>query len=486
MKHFLVVVHASKIQNYLAFTIQNLAQQEGSQVWLTIDSTSKPINPHKFSKLELFVTKKNPIFRKDALDEMDIDQIIKENKNVQWRNKSDTNKVDWIVLEDSTITISKYDEMTKNGFVALQFSNHHVIQQALKKSTLSITYLFKSFSELDWNSFHKQVAVENGLKNNCDKILWNFSVFLPSILFQKFNIEQSEGVFIEKKNRISTKIAILCNQFNLLVIIIKRKIRAKQYNWKIAFEKEGKLIFLKQPPKSYWADPFFIERDGYKVIFFEELDEHNKGRLVAATLNDHFEIIKKKIIIEEEFHLSFPNIFIENQQLFMIPESQASNKVLVYQCDVFPFQWSLKQTIVDNIRLIDVVWTKQADTNWVFANKIEDFEYDNNERLNLYSTTDLISGNWKSHPQNPIVCSKESARNAGKIINDNGKLIRVGQNGKITYGSNLVFNEIEILSSTVYKEKSFKKTDPKRPFYGQHTWNEAFDEYMVTDYLFKE
>ena len=57
---------------------------------------------------------------------------------------------------------------------------------------------------------------------------------------------------------------------------------------------------------------------------------------------------------------------------------------------------------------------------------------------------------------------------------------------KITYGSNLVFNEIEILSSTVYKEKSFKKTDPKRPFYGQHTWNEAFDEYMVTDYLFKE
>ncbi len=486
MKHFLVILHDSKIQYYLLLAIQNLAVNKDCCVWLTIDSKMKPLTPKKWSKLELALTKRNPIFKKNPFDKIDLNELIKENENVKWLDGSDQIVFDWILLEDASIDVIDYEKRIKKGFVSLQYSIQKTILESLKKSSISITYLYKSTPESTWYNLNKEVGVEKGLKNNCDKVLWNFSVFLPQILFMDFKMEQNEAAKLNNKNSVQIKTAIICNQLLLIVESTKRKLQPKQLNWKIAFEKESELIFLKQPEKSFWADPFFIEHEGFKVVFFEELDRNGKGVISAVTIDEHFKIIEKEVIINEEFHLSFPNVFIKNNQVYMIPESSACSKALVYQCDLFPFKWSLKQTVLDNTKLLDIVWTKLDDLYWIFANKIEDFEYDNNERLYLYSTNDLISGKWQAHPLNPIVCNKETARNAGKIIYDDEKIIRVSQNCKKSYGSNLVFNEIETLTCLTYDEKLIKTVHPLKPYCGQHSWNEALNHYTVTDFLIKE
>jgi hypothetical protein len=486
MKHFLVVLHDSIIARYLVLAIQNTASLDESCVWLTIDSNMQPLKPKKWSKLELALTKRNPIFKRNPFDELHVNELIKKNENVKWLEGSDKIVVDWILLEDASIDVTNYEKRTKKGFVALQYSAEKIIFESIKKESISMSYLFKSPTESTWNKYNKLIGFEKGLKNNCDKVLWNFSIFLPKLLFMDFKTDPNEATDLKTKDSNVTKVAILCYQLLMIGESLKRKLPSKHLNWKIAFEKESELIFLKQPAKSFWADPFFIEHEGLKVVFFEELDGNGKGIISAVTIDDCFEIIEKQVIIDESFHLSFPNVFIQNNQLYMIPESIAGNKVLVYQCDLFPFNWSLKQTVIDNLKILDMVWTKQDNIYWIFANKVEDFEYDNNERLYLYSTNDLFYGKWESHALNPIVCNKKTARNAGKIINSRGKIIRVSQNCDKSYGSNLVFNEIETLTLSNYEEKPIKTVHLSYPYFGQHTWNEAFNHYAVTDFLIKE
>ncbi len=486
MRHFLVITHDSKIQHYFAQSIQKLAATQNSYVWISIEPNAQPLKPYKWSKLELAVTKRNPIFHKNPFEHIDVNQIISLNENIGWMESSNQREVDWILLEDATIDVTKYKERTKKGFVALQFSYEKIIQESLNEPFVTINFLYKYSALSSWKSFYKPIAVEKGLKNNCDKALLYFSIFLPQLLFLDFNIVQNNIYKFKKKSKINTQLDIIINQMQLLGTSLKRKLQSNSLNWKIAFEKNDKLLFLNQPDKSFWADPFFIEHEGLKVVFFEELDINGKGVIAALILDDHFEIIEKQVVIDEKFHLSFPNVFFENNQLYMIPESSSNSKVLVYQCDEFPFQWSLKQTVLENTKLIDMVWFKQNDIYWIFANKIEDFEYDNNERLYLYSTHDLMSGNWQSHPLNPIVCDKTTARNAGKIIFENNKIIRVGQNCTEFYGANLTFNEIIEISSNSYKEKVLKINSTIKPYCGNHSWNEAADGFMITDYLIKE
>ncbi len=485
MKQFLVLVSSNKIPNYLAHAIEKLAELEDSIVWVGNDSRMHIIQEQKWNFLETFISKRYPVFRENPLGEKDLDELIKENKNVFKRIDSDQGGIDWILLEDSKIELDQHIK-PKYAYLALDISLERIIEEVLSKKSITISYLVKTSIEENWNLCTRHIGIEQGLKNTWDKALWNFSVFLPSIIHQEIKSNHTEEILRVGKSKVSIQKKVIAYQIKLLFKILKRKLNTKEYNWKIAFEKEGQLLFLKQPSKSFWADPFFLEHNGLKVVFFEELDHKGKGRIAAIKLDDNFEIIEKQVVIEEGFHLSFPNVFIQNNQVLMIPESSESNKVLLYQCDEFPFKWSLKKTILNNIKLIDMVWTKQENTFWIFANKIEDFEYENNERLYLYSTLDLTSGKWQAHPLNPIVCNIKMARNAGKIICQNGKLFRVGQNGLVNYGASLCFNEIKIISKTEYLEKPFKVIIPEKKHCGQHTWNEAYNGFAVTDFLITE
>lgn len=488
MKNFLVIINNKQIQNYMASAIKNLSDIENSFIWINIDNSMKPISDQKWSLLEKAVNKRNRIYAKNPLELVTIDEILNTSKNVKWKNSTDNINFDWIILEDSTIISSFYDNFTKNGYVALEFSSHQIIQESIHNKTISISYKYRLPSASTWKYYKVNLGLEKSIKNNWEKVLWSFSVFLTSFVNQDFSniIDVKEPILYDKEKNFTTKLIILRNQLRLVLESIKRSVTIEKLNWKIAFSKDDRLYFLNQPNNSYWADPFFLEHNGLKVLFFEELDISGKGVISALTLTEHFEIIEKKVIIDEDFHLSFPNVFIENNQVFMIPESASSNKVILYHCENFPFDWTQKKIILDETKLIDIVWTKFENKYWLFANKIEDFEYENNERLNLYYSLDFLSDKWLAHPQNPIVVNKKNARNAGKIINNNGKIIRVCQNCKNSYGENLSFCEIKSLTSTLYMEKAIKTIYPQSPFCGQHTWNNSFNDYKVTDFLIKE
>jgi len=209
------------------------------------------------------------------------------------------------------------------------------------------------------------------------------------------------------------------------------------------------------------------------------------GRISCITLDESFKIIDKKIILDTDYHLSFPNVFFKEDGYYMIPESSQNKHLQLFSCDEFPFKWNFRSNLMEGIQLVDAVWVFHDNLYWIFANKIENFEYDNNERLYLYYSENLFSQSWTPHIMNPVITSSDSSRNAGNIFNENGKMYRVSQNCLDGYGNNLVISHIKELSVDTYFEELSEEIFPKKKYVGMHTMN-THGEIKVVDFLLKE
>ena len=73
------------------------------------------------------------------------------------------------------------------------------------------------------------------------------------------------------------------------------------------------------------------------------------------------------------------------------------------------------------------------------------------DELCLYSA-DSLTGPWRPHPRNPIVSDARRARPAGRILADQGHLVRPSQDGSGAYGRRIVLNRIDVLTPDDYEE----------------------------------
>jgi hypothetical protein len=91
--------------------------------------------------------------------------------------------------------------------------------------------------------------------------------------------------------------------------------------------------------------------------------------------------------------------------------------------------------------------------------------------LCLFSTDDLLAGQWAAHPDNPVVLDATSARPAGRIWQHEGRLLRPSQDSTTRYGYALRINEVEVLSPTDYRERCLQRLEPDwaRDLIGVHT-----------------
>ena len=91
------------------------------------------------------------------------------------------------------------------------------------------------------------------------------------------------------------------------------------------------------------ADPFLIKHQSSIYIYFELINS-NKGEIWCGQLIGG-KIKNINPVIKEDFHLSFPNVFIENGRHYLIPESGEDLSIRLYEADKFPYSWSLKKVI---------------------------------------------------------------------------------------------------------------------------------------------
>ncbi|ERM80134.1 hypothetical protein P872_14445 [Rhodonellum psychrophilum GCM71 = DSM 17998] len=280
-----------------------------------------------------------------------------------------------------------------------------------------------------------------------------------------------------------------------------RKRREKQYpahwemaclefsgheDWTILKKKPIRLFDNPAPQKSFWADPFPIEHKGDTYLFFEEFDkEKQKGHICCAKLHEGT-LTEKAVILEEAWHLSYPFVFQEQNDFYMVPESAEAGKLCVYKSSDFPFSWEKTGVFFEGEAYDPSLW-KSGGKFWLFVNQKPHVACSPFDELNLYWSETLENPVWHAHPANPIVSDVRNSRPAGRLFSKGGKTYRPSQDSGLRYGHQVGINEIVRLSETAYEEQIVSTIGPEiNPgALGIHTFN-VMDNRVFVDFYFRK
>ena len=323
--------------------------------------------------------------------------------------------------------------------------------------------------------------------------------FLRSSLFVPRTIKklyyEGENAFFSNIERGNKKLNFYDNMyyttptnFKFLKMIIEQTCRMSanylhdhffQKHWFLMYDLQDQIStsfwrFKKiSPPRDrFWADPHVFFKDNIYYIFIEEyLYKKKKGHISLIEMQQSGNYSDPVKVLEEPFHLSYPQVFDYNGILYMIPETHLAKSINLYQCTNFPTEWTHRATLMDSVNAVDSTMLFHKNQWWLFTNISEPegtFIYN---ELFLFYSDNLLSHNWNSHPMNPVISDIKRARSAGKIFERNGKLYRPSQSGNPRYGYGIKLNEIVVLTENDYLEKEISFIEPKwdKKLIGVHT-----------------
>jgi len=228
------------------------------------------------------------------------------------------------------------------------------------------------------------------------------------------------------------------------------------------------------PPKDrFWADPFIVERNEKYYIFLEEfIYKTNKAHISMAVLEKNGFLNPPQPILETNYHLSYPYIFIDDDdKIYMIPESSSIRKIDLYTTLEFPYQWTHVKTLFNDISAVDSTIIRYRNKYWLFTNIRANRNCSSSDELHLFFANDLL-GEWHNHPMNPIVSDVRKSRPAGRIFNINNTLYRPTQDCSVRYGYGFKIAQILELSETRYSEKIIEDISPSWDnIIATHTFN---------------
>lgn len=271
-----------------------------------------------------------------------------------------------------------------------------------------------------------------------------------------------------------------------LVSSVRRRFEPKRMDhWKMALrtgggpllrEPEGPNFqgfrWIDSPPGHFYADPFLCQRDGRTWLFYE----HYRYPLEIADL-DVAEVLpdgslgESHRVLRRPYHLSFPQVFEHDGEMYMLPETGGNRTVELYRATRFPYEWTLDRVLLEGHHAVDTaVW--KGEDRWWFFSTLKD-PRGGCGFLVLFSASHL-HGEWSYHPANPICSDVRAARGAGAIFRQDGRLLRPSQDCSVRYGYRLNFHEITRLNPKEYEERTLRTIHPEElggGFNGIHTYN---------------
>jgi len=279
-------------------------------------------------------------------------------------------------------------------------------------------------------------------------------------------------------------------------IALRKREHERDFFWK-ASEYEFKVLDFRVSSRYWMADPFLYERNGEIYVFYEMWDFfRGRGVIAYSKINEDFSVTKPKIVINERYHLSFPNIFDWEGETYIIPESCGNNCVQLYRCVDFPDVWENCGMLVQSLYACDSVLMRDKNNLFLHTNVIAK----NNcghvpscfvESI-MYPVLIPDSSKKEFGELEAVSCSvgDYGIRNAGSPFYYGESLYRVGQDcrgGK--YGGGICIFKVD--SVKPYKESFVKAVSSDdmaehvvnakdKFFYGFHTYNIS-SKYEVID-----
>ena len=338
---------------------------------------------------------------------------------------------------------------------------------------------------------------DNCYKNSCkilERVISQLYYKGADEFYEEINQREPTKLFYDRPlYKTPSNITIIAKLSKKILIGLKNKIRNKFHfnQWSLSYciNKNNdsycssfyKYKTILPPRDRFWADPFVIKKNSIYFIFFEEvLLVEDKGRICYIEIDSQGNISESRIALETNFHLSYPFIIEDKNELYMIPETMENNRIELYKCIKFPNKWELDHVMIKNLQAVDSTIFKHNGKYWMFSNLRSDPNFSINEELYLFFSESL-HGEWTSHPLNPIISDIRKSRPAGNIIEANGRIYRPSQDSSIRYGYSININEIIKISECEYEERPVEHILPKwsNEICGVHTINRHRDMTVI-------
>lgn len=200
------------------------------------------------------------------------------------------------------------------------------------------------------------------------------------------------------------------------------------------------------------ADPFLYFEEENRYVFVEVLEgKSNRGEIAVAKQSESGNWLFEGIVLSESFHLSYPQVFSVDDEIYMVPESNEDRSVRLYEAVEFPMKWKLKKKLLEGKNFVDPTLVHFRGKWWMFVG------IKGNRELEIYYS-ETILGPWIAHPKNPVISNNaNTARPGGRIsVWPGGKLVRASQKSLPHYAAGLNLFEITQLSEAEYSEMPFK------------------------------
>jgi hypothetical protein len=232
----------------------------------------------------------------------------------------------------------------------------------------------------------------------------------------------------------------------------------------------------------FYADPFLVKGpDGRRYVFFEDFRNVDRKAVISRIeLYPDGTISAPQVVLERDYHLSYPFVFLSGGEAYLLPETGQARRIELYRALDFPDRWELDRVLMEGSVVFDTTLLEYGGRVWMFANLATTQGKPSNELSIFWS--DSIAGKWRPHAQNPVISDVRCARPAGRLIVQDGRLIRPAQDGSVRYGYALVFREILELSPDSFHEIELGRITPDwlEGNLGTHHYD-ADDEIEVVD-----
>lgn len=243
---------------------------------------------------------------------------------------------------------------------------------------------------------------------------------------------------------------------------------------------------LADPVDHFYADPFPFSWQGRDYLLFEDLDHKTERGVISAVAFDETGRPGPAVpVLEEPWHLSYPFLIERDGEIFMIPESGTSRRIILYRATQFPWKWQRLAVLVEDVEASDATIVEHDGLLYMFA-VVRDGIGGYSDTLAIWSAPGLL-GPWRPHQQNPVLIDDRTARPAGNFVRRDGALFRPVQDCRHGYGAALSFMRVTRLDREGFaqqREGTLTAGGPAWPGRRLHTLNyngrlEAIDGYTL-------
>lgn len=217
------------------------------------------------------------------------------------------------------------------------------------------------------------------------------------------------------------------------------------------------------PRNEFWADPFLFCFEDEVYVFFENYPYTTKRGKISCGKLKNGQITEVQDALDLDYHLSYPYIFEEKGDIYLMPESSEKKNLTIYKCLEFPHKWEPFVTAFDDEFVADAfLHNDNSGQKWLFLNKASAASVPLQNELHIYKVDSLELLNQSvPHKQNPVIIDARTARNGGEIFEHGNELYRPSQcNDEGIYGRALNINKIKKLTLDEYVEETIETIEP--------------------------